>query len=319
MDESEYPIQVAARLSGLSAYVIRIWEQRYRAVQPRRTETKRRLYSQRDVERLTLLRDATKGGYSIGQIAALPNEKLRRLIATSAPFAGIARGKADRIATPDKFIEEGLAAVKALDLDALEEVFKHASMALGTLGLVQEVLGPMTQQLGDRWREGEHTAAHEHFASGAIRNLLANATKPYGSMKNAPALVVATPAGQVHEMGALLVGAIAANLGWKVTYLGASLPAAEIAGAAQQLHARAVALSVVYPEDDPEIAGELKRLRDMLPAEVHVIVGGRAVLSYRDTLRTMRALPVDSLADLGSVLDGLRGGKRLPGAKATRR
>ena len=81
-------------------------------------------------------------------------------------------------------------------------------------------------------------------------------------------LVVATPAGQIHELGALLVGAAAANLGWHVTYLGASLPAAEIAGAARQNRARAVALSLVYPEDDPRLEGELTRLRESLPPEV---------------------------------------------------
>ena len=64
-------------------------------------------------------------------------------------------------------------------------------------------------------------------------------------------------------------GPTAANLGWQVTYLGASLPAAEIAGAAQQRRARAVALSLVYPEDDPRLAGELTRLRESLPAEVN--------------------------------------------------
>ena len=58
-------------------------------------------------------------------------------------------------------------------------------------------------------------------------------------------------------------GAAAANIGWHVTYLGASLPAAEIAGAAMQNRARAVALSLVYPQDDPRLEGELIRLRDM--------------------------------------------------------
>ena len=56
MTEAQYPIQLVARLTGLSAHVIRIWEQRYRAVEPQRTATKRRLYSQRDIERLNLLR-----------------------------------------------------------------------------------------------------------------------------------------------------------------------------------------------------------------------------------------------------------------------
>jgi len=51
MNEAQYPIQLGARLTGLSAHVIRIWEQRYRAVEPQRTATKRRLYSQRAARR----------------------------------------------------------------------------------------------------------------------------------------------------------------------------------------------------------------------------------------------------------------------------
>ena len=71
-----------------------------------------------------------------------------------------------------------------------------------------------------------------------------------------------------------LVGATAAHLGWQVTYLGASLPAAEIAGAAVQKRARAVALSLVYPEDDPRLPGELTRLREALPAAMTLLVIG---------------------------------------------
>jgi hypothetical protein len=100
--------------------------------------------------------------------------------------------------------------------------------------------------------------------------VLGNAAKPFGATDQAPILVVATPGGQVHELGALLVGTTAANLGWQVTYLGASLPAAEIAGAARQKGARAVALSLVYPEDDPQLASELAPLRESLPGEVNL-------------------------------------------------
>ena len=66
MNEVQYPIQLVARLTGLSAHVIRIWEQRYRAVEPQRTPNKRRLYSQREIDRLSLLRDVTQAGHSIG-------------------------------------------------------------------------------------------------------------------------------------------------------------------------------------------------------------------------------------------------------------
>ena len=110
--------------------------------------------------------------------------------------------------------------------------------------------------IGELWRGGTLTAAHEHFASAALRVWLGNAARPFGAVDEAPMLLVAMPAGQVHELGALLVGATAAHLGWQVTYLGASLPPAEIAGAAVQKRARAVALSLVYPEDDPWLPGE---------------------------------------------------------------
>jgi methylmalonyl-CoA mutase cobalamin-binding subunit len=119
-------------------------------------------------------------------------------------------------------------------------------------------------------------------------------------------LVVATPAGQIHELGALLVGATAANLGWHVTYLGASLPAAEIAGAARQNRARAVALSLVYPEDDPRLDGELTRLHESLPPEVMLLVGGRAMPAYHDALVKIGATQVKDLSQLSSALDDLR-------------
>ena len=119
-------------------------------------------------------------------------------------------------------------------------------------------------------------------------------------------MVVATPSGQLHELGALLVGAAAANLGWHVTYLGASLPAAEIAGAARQNRARVVAMSLVYPEDDSRLEGELTRLRELLPAEVVVLVGGRAMPAYRGVLDNIGATQLKDLAHFCSTLDELR-------------
>ena len=84
---------------------------------------------------------------------------------------------------------------------------------------------------------------------------------------NAPRIIVATPAGQLHELGAVIVKDAAAQIGWHTTYLGASLPAAEIAGAAVQNRAVVVALSIVYPEDDPDLPQELISLRRFLPPE----------------------------------------------------
>jgi DNA-binding transcriptional MerR regulator/methylmalonyl-CoA mutase cobalamin-binding subunit len=306
MNEAQYPIRLVARLTGLSAHVIRIWEQRYRAVEPRRTATKRRLYSQREIDRLNLLRDVTHAGHSIGQVAQLPTDKLCKLVAASPNLQARAPRAAAEAPKSVSFLDECVTAIQSLDAHALEDALKRGATALGALGMLQRVVAPLTQTVGDLWREGTFTSAHEHFASAAIRVFLGNVAKPFGAMDDAPVLVVATPAGQVHELGALLVGASAANLGWQVTYLGASLPAAEIAGAARQRRARAVALSLVYPEDDPRLAGELTRLRESLPTEVPLLVGGRALSAYRQALQETGALPIENLAQLGTTLDNLR-------------
>lgn len=304
MANAHHSIQLAARLTGLSAYVIRIWEQRYGAVAPARTPTNHRLYSPADVDRLSLLRDLTQQGHSIGRIARLPNEELRRL---GAELQGrVSAPSVENRPEADSLLGECLAAVRALDRRGLSEALKRGSTALGAQGVLVRLIAPLSERLGECWRTGEITAAHEHFATGLIRSYLMHLAEPFAGSRNAPTLVAATPPGQLHELGALLAAAVAVNLGWRTVYLGASLPVVEIAGAARQADARAVALSLVYPVDDKILAGNLARLRESLSAETALIVGGRGVPAYRDVLVGIGAIVVSDLAEFGFALDNLR-------------
>lgn len=162
---------MVSRRTGLTARVIRIWGKRYAAVEPERTGTNRRLYSDEQIERLILLRDITQGGHRIGHVAKLPTEKLRKLAAESVaanvhPTRSLSRTEA----TPD-FLDESIAAVKALDSRALEGALKRGATELGALGLLQRVIAPLIQIIGELWRDGSITA-HEHFASAVIRIFL---------------------------------------------------------------------------------------------------------------------------------------------------
>lgn len=312
MSDFQHTIQAVARRTGLSPHVIRIWEKRYAAVVPGRTGTRRRLYSDEQVARLVLLRRITQAGHGIGSVARLPIERLRELAAEGAAADAIS----DRNASAATIAENGgeaekmlgrcLEAVRALDADVLGKTLSEAEVALGSQGMLHRVAAPLSRRIGDLWREGIITAAHEHFASAVLRTWLAQAARSYAADAAAPCLVVATPAGQFHELGALLVGALAANLGWQVTYLGTSLPAPEIAGAVRQSRARAVALSLVYPCDDVRLGGELERLRHLLPPEVAIVAGGQAVPSYREALDRIGALQPADLSGLGTALDSLR-------------
>jgi len=304
MSEVQHSIKFAARKSGLTPHVIRIWEKRYEAVSPNRTDTNRRLYSEAEIERLSLLRAATHSGHSIGNIARLPIEKLRELVGDLPPAQPTTQARAKPTATES--IAEGLAAIEAINGTELEEMLGRAAVAFGPHGLLEKVVAPLAQKIGDYWRDGIITAAQEHFASAAIRDFLVRNSKPYALNGIAPTIVVGTPAGQLHELGAVMVAAAANDMGWRVIYLGTSLPAVEIAGAAIQHKARAVALSLVFPGDDPNLPEELESLRKHLPAEVAIIAGGKAADSYAAILKKIHARKAEELRDLYQILGQMR-------------
>ena len=314
MSELSHTIRVVSKRTGLSPHVIRIWERRYGAVTPTRTETNRRLYSETAVNRLMLLRRATEAGHSIGHIARLDSDQLRQMVEALPTETATQRRELPVVGADTDFVGECLDAIRRLDTQAFEEHLRAASIELGSQGLLHKLAAPLAQKLGELWQSGEITAAHEHFASAVLRVFLGNLSRPFSLPATAPTVVVATPSGQLHELGAMLAGAVAANLGWQVTHLGASLPAVEIAGAARQQQARAVALSLVYPEDDARLPGELTALRASLPEETALLVGGRAASAYRPVLQRLGAVLVEDLDELGLALDRLR----RPARKATR-
>jgi methanogenic corrinoid protein MtbC1 len=305
MAEIRHSIKAVARKTGLSTHVIRVWERRYKAVQPSRTDTNRRLYSEADVERLGLLKQATQAGHSIGTIADLPMDRLMRIAAEAAvteskiPPAG---GGGDA----DQFIEDCLTAIRGMNSRALDDCLGRALVRFGHHGLLEKVIGVLAQRVGELWRAGEILAAHEHFASAAIRGFLSRNSQPFPGGGNLPTLVVGTPAGQLHELGAVMVAAAANDLGWRVVYLGPSLPAGELAAAVAQNQARAVALSLVYPEDDPHLPVELENLRRYLPSPTAIIAGGRAAPAYATTLKAIGALQPRTLSEFYTCLERLR-------------
>jgi methylmalonyl-CoA mutase cobalamin-binding domain/chain len=165
--------------------------------------------------------------------------------------------------------------------------------------------------LGEMWREGHLRAAQEHLATSIVRTILGDLLRGSEVALTAPAIVVVTPAGQLHEIGALLAAATAASEGWKVIYLGTNLPAEEIAGAAAQARARAVALSIVHPSDDPRLPAEIEKLRRYLSNGVAVLVGGRSAAQYVETLQAIGAVLIPDLPSFRMELEHLRTGHTL--------
>ena len=287
-----YSIGTAAAKSGLSAHTIRAWERRFSILEPDRTGSNRRQYSDDEVRRLTLLRRAVGAGHSIGQVALLSDSELESL---GGPVIALAHSGAEQ------FAESSLRAIEQLDGMALDDCLNRGAATLGMQQLLIKVVSPVLETVGERWKRGSLGIAHEHLASDVVRAFLHRATLQLAGGRGGRKLLVTTPTNQRHELGALMV-ALSANLeGWQSIYLGPNLPSADIAEAARQAGASAVALSVVHPGDDPNLGAELRALRAKIGV-LPLLVGGRAVNDYRVVLDEIGATLLTSVSDVGPVL-----------------
>ena len=81
-----HPIRLVANRTGLTVDLIRAWEKRYHVVEPARSDTKRRLYSDYDIERLRLIRIAKQNGRRLVDVAPMSLEALRDVVSEDSRF-----------------------------------------------------------------------------------------------------------------------------------------------------------------------------------------------------------------------------------------
>ena len=308
-DEHKHGIKTVASQTGLTQFIIRAWEKRYDVVTPLRTETNRRLYSDADILRLTLLRLATKAGHNIGRIAKLPSEELLELIGTGGTVAQLPRIAKEVVPQETSlrfYIASCIAAVKQFEAQALESTLFAASVAFSQPIFLEKLITPLMQEVGEQWKAGTLRIAHEHLTAAVVRTLLGNICQGSDISTSMPNLVVATPRGQLHEIGALIAGTTAASQGWQVTYLGPNLPAEEIVGCAVQNGARAIGLSIVYPTDDPHLANELRKLRRGIQEGVALFVGGSGASAYDPVISAIGAVRINDMSTFRTELEALR-------------
>lgn len=305
MPDFRYPMRLVSQRTGLSPHVLRVWERRYEAVTPERSETNRRLYSEAEIVRLELMARLTKAGNSIRQIAALSTADLETM-AGALPSPTVAPSRSETSSPGEALLEEAWSCVVDLDSPALSKVLNRATVSLGISKFSADLIVPLIERIGTAWKSGEISIGEEHAASALIKEVLFMTSRPFAESTGAPNLVVATPTGQLHELGAVLVSCTARRDGWQVTYLGPSLPAAEIARAAIRNQSLAVGLSIVYPSDDPQLPAELLQLRQSLPDKVSILIGGRSAGYYKEAAKEIGAKIVTDLAVLTLELDKIR-------------
>jgi len=191
-----------------------------------------------------------------------------------------------------------MAALEAGDMAAALAVVE-GERAAGR-SLVEIAVGPAQVKVGERWQTAAWSVAEEHAASAiseAILHLLG------GSLSNARRerrpVVLTCAENEWHTIPALLAATGLRESGWRVVYLGASMPADHLAGFLTANRPLALAISCSLPLNLPGVRRQVAQAHAL---GVPVVAGGRA---FDRGGRRGASLGVDAVASAGEDVNGL--------------
>lgn len=245
------------RRVGVSEHVLRAWERRYGLLRPERSPGGYRLYSAADERRVRRMQAHLAAGLSAAEAAqaALSEERAdppqRR---TGSP------GGSD-MASPAQQLTECLG---RLDEPGAQAALDRLFADFTTEAVLRDTLLPYLRDLGDRWERGRASIADEHFASNLLRGRLASLARGWG-YGHGPCVILACPPAEQHDLPLLMFGIVLHRCGWRVEYLGACMPVAELARTARQAHADIVVLAATIKNHFDGLTGDLARLAHRVP------------------------------------------------------
>jgi DNA-binding transcriptional MerR regulator len=262
-----FPIRTVAKLTGVNAVTLRAWERRYGLIKPQRTESGHRLYGREQIDLVNRILALLSKGMSISQVAR-----------TLAPRAG--RSRIERASPWKSHQDRVVAAVASFNDEELEEAYSDA-LALHPIETVtQQLLLPVLEELGRRWRTGEGSVAEEHFFSVYVRDKLGARFHHRTRANRGPRVLAACLPDEQHEIGLLVFTLAALDRGIRVVLLAARTPLEELPIAAHRAECAAVVLSATVTPPESILAKHLPAV--IGAAGVPIFVGGVASLQCRD-------------------------------------
>lgn len=287
-----WPIAAVERDTGLPKDTLRVWERRYGFPRPQRDAAGERLYPMEQVQQLRALRRLLDAGHRPRHIVGLPLATLQALDPTP-PDATAGAPAVRAVADPPL-----LALLRRHDAPGLQRALAEALAAQGPSGFVLDTAAPAIEAVGQAWIEGRLEVFEEHLFTQALQATLQHAARE--AVADAPAgpprVLLTTLPQEPHGLGLLMVQVLLACLGSEAIVLGPQLPVADILRAAQAYRADVLALSCTPLVPDRALQTGLQQLRQGLPPQVAVWVGGAHP-------RLRKALPagVQAVADLGAL------------------
>jgi DNA-binding transcriptional MerR regulator len=291
---SSYSIKDLEQLSGIKAHTLRIWEQRYSIITPKRTDTNIRTYDDQDLKlvlNISLLKDH---GYKISEISKMSIEDMYREVVKIS----------DRQQNyPDQIHALTLSMID-LDEERFEKIVSTNILQFGFENTMIHIIFPFLNRIGTLWVTGSVGPAQEHFISNLIRQKLivaidsqANNQRPDGKK-----YMLFLPEGELHEINLLFSNYVIRARYNKVIYLGQSLPFNELAFAYNLHKPDYLFTSITSVPANHEVQPYVDQLVRAFP-ESHLLLTGYQVIGQDITIPDNATIinQIDDLIRIASI------------------
>lgn len=260
-----YSIKDIEKMSGIKAHTIRMWERRFGLVIPKRTDTNIRYYSDEDLRDILNISILNQNGLKISKIAKLTKEELREKVA-------------NLLDNPNEYghvIDAMLISMIEIDEAAFNKSFSGAWHEYGFENLIEKIMFPFLERIGILWQTNSIKPAQEHFIINLLRQkIIATIDKEIAlETQGEDKIIFFLPEGELHEVGLLFYSYIAHKEGFKVVYLGASVPIDDLKEVQRATEAKAFFSAYVAPIEKPKLETMFRYFRETFPRSPFYVTG----------------------------------------------
>lgn len=209
---STYSIKDFEQLSGIKAHTLRIWEQRYNLLQPKRTDTNIRFYDDDDLKLILNVALLNDSGMKISKIACMATSEVREEVMRLT----------ERSLTHDDQIHALTICMIEMDEERFDKILSTNILKLGFEQTMLNVIYPFMSKIGLLWQTGAINPAQEHFISNLVRQKLIVAIDGQITQNGGKKFLLFLPEGELHEISLLFASYLIKSKGHKVIYLGQS-------------------------------------------------------------------------------------------------
>ena len=209
---SRYSIKDLEQLSGIKAHTLRIWEQRYSFINPKRTDTNIRFYDENDLKlvlNISLLKD---NGHKISSISKMCNEEMQQEVVKLTE---------EKLSYPEQIHALTLAMID-YDEEQFDKIMSANAIQYGFEKTMMDLIYPFLNKIGYMWQTGAVCPSQEHFISNLVIQKLHAAIEglPAGPGKMKSKFLLFLPDGEHHELSLLFAWYLLKVRNYQVIYMG---------------------------------------------------------------------------------------------------